>query len=71
MENDSSSDQLRHHAPAGGRGWERHVEVKSEGVKSENLGVHETERLQDLSVRLCGAAHREQYRARGVSGHRD
>jgi hypothetical protein len=36
MENDSSSDQLRHHAPAGGRGWERHdVEVKSEGVKSQ------------------------------------
>ena len=40
MENDSSSDQLRHHAPVRGRGWKRHdVEVKSEGVKSEESKV--------------------------------
>ena len=34
MENDSSSDQLRHHPPAGRRGWERHdVKVKKEKSK--------------------------------------
>ena len=65
MENDSSGDQLHHHPPVRGRGREcRDVEAKSNEA-------HEKGRLQSIPVRLCGAAHREQHRARGVSGHRD
>ena len=34
------------------------------------MWCHGKQWLQNLSVRLCGAAHREQYRAGGVSGGR-
>ena len=65
MENDSSSDKLHHHPPAGRCGRERR-DVEVDEVKSNE--VNEKGRFQNLSVRLCRAAHREQYRPRRLPG---
>jgi len=45
--------------------WLRPQKQTSYKVKTHE-GHERQQRLQNLSVCLCGAAHREQYRARGV-----